>query len=291
MSKALWQALAASEAEKLIRELGITSLPVMPIEIAKRLGIHVEAMPSKTNHGVSGMLLRHGNEFGILYSTSIDSIGFQNFSVGHEIGHYCLPGHPESVLQDGVHASYAGFRAKDRYELEADHFSAGLLMPTALFDPALKKAGDGLDAVIKLSENCKTSLPATGIRYAQRSAEATAIIVSSGNDVDYCFMSDTLREVKGLEWIKKGMPLPRSSATKRLNGDAAKVAKCERVDETGTLQDWFSGTVKAAIYEEAIGLGNYGRTLTVLTAEDLPDQDEIEEEEDLKESWTPRFRR
>jgi Zn-dependent peptidase ImmA (M78 family) len=291
MSKALWQAIAAREAENLIRELGIASLPVLPIEIAKQLGIHDEAMPSKSSPGVSGMLLRNANQFGILYSTSIDSIGFQNFSVGHEIGHYCLPGHPESVLHDGVHASYAGFHAKDRYELEADHFSAGLLMPTALFDPALKKAGDGLDAVMKLSENCKTSLPATGIRYAQRSPEAAAVIVSRGNEIDYCFMSDTLREIKGIEWIKKGTPLPQSSATKRLNGDAAKVAGSERVDATGALQDWFGGKAKAEIYEEAIGLGSYGRTLTVLTVEEPPDADELEEEEDTEESWTPRFRR
>jgi hypothetical protein len=291
MSKALWQAIATREAENLIRELGIASLPVLPIEIAKQLGLHVEAMPSKSSPGVSGMLLRQGNDFGILYSTSIDSIGFQNFSVGHEIGHYCLPGHPESVLQDGVHASHAGFRAKDRYELEADHFSAGLLMPTALFDPALKKAGDGLDAVLNLSDNCKTSLPATAIRYSQRSPEATAIIVSIGNEIDYCFMSDTLREVKGLEWIKKGTPLPKSSATKRLNGDAAKVAGGERMDASGAMQDWFGGKLRAEVYEEAIGLRSYGRTLTVLSIEDLPDPDEADEENDLEESWTPRFRR
>ena len=30
---------------------------------------------------------------------------------------------------------------------------------------------------------------------------------------DYCFMSDRLREVPGLEWIGKGTVLPRDSET------------------------------------------------------------------------------
>ena len=41
---------------------------------------------------------------------------------------------------------------------------------------------------------------------------------------------------------------------------------------------------------EAIGLGGYGRTLTVLTIEELPDEEEREEEGELAESWTARFR-
>ena len=41
-----------------------------------------------------------------------------------------------------------------------------------------------------------------------------------------------------------------------------------------------------------IGLGSYGKTLTVLTAIDLEEQiEEIAEEEEFVESWTPRFRR
>ena len=291
MAKQLWQLVAANQAEELVRELQIDALPVLPIEVAGELGILVEAMPASDSPGVSGMLLRYGSQFGILYSTTIDSIGFQNFSIGHEIGHYRIPGHPESVLKDGVHASRAGFHAKDRYELEADHFSAALLMPSFLFDPALDKAGEGLDAVLALSEQCQTSLPATAIRYAQRSPGATAIIISRGKQIDYCFMSDAVREVQGLEWLKKGMLLPQASATRCLNEDCSNVKNGARMAEDGELQDWFGGRLQADIYEEAIGLGSYGRTLTVLSTQDLPDPEELEAEKELQESWTPHFRR
>jgi hypothetical protein len=38
-----------------------------------------------------------------------------------------------------------------------------------------------------------------------------------------------------------------------------------------------------------IGLGSYGKTLTVLYEIALPDQEEREEEESMRDSWTPRF--
>jgi hypothetical protein len=46
--------------------------------------------------------------------------------------------------------------------------------------------------------------------------------------------------------------------------------------------------------EEVVGLGNYGRTLTVLTCPGIEEQrygyEDRDEEERLIESWTPRFR-
>ena len=46
------------------------------------------------------------------------------------------------------------------------------------------------------------------------------------------------------------------------------------------------------IADAAIGLGDYGKTLTVLTALDIEEKlEEIEEEENFNDSWTPRFRR
>ena len=91
--------------------------------------IKVEGKPD-TADGVSGMLLRHGNNFGIVYATHIPSEGFQRFSIGHELGHYFLDGHVDQILpKDGVHVSRAGFVSADPYELEADQFAAGPLMP------------------------------------------------------------------------------------------------------------------------------------------------------------------
>ena len=276
--------------ESTVKKFGIDKLPVDPIALAKRLGIEVRPKPA-TATGVSGMLLRVGDQFGITYATHIQNIGFQHFSVAHELGHYFLPSHIEAVLGNtNVHQSHAGFASGNRYEMEADHFAAGLLMPTFLFAEAMRTAGNGLTAIDTLANLCQTSRTATSIRYAQITPDPVAIVLSIGDRIDYCFMSDTLKEVGGLEWMHKGDPLPKNTATFEFNQDQRRVLARESYEDTSDIRDWFNGPHSIDMTEEVVSLGRYGRSLTVLTAVDLPDPEEFEEEHDMIESWQPKFR-
>jgi hypothetical protein len=242
--------------------------------------------------GVSGMLIRVGNGFAIGYATHIDNVPFQRFSVGHELGHYFLPGHPEAILNaQGVHESRAGFRSTDRYEVEADRFAAGLLMPRHLFVSALAKAGKGFAAVEFLAKLCKTSWHATAIRYAQCSPDPVAIVVSVGDRIDHCFMSDELKALDGIDWLRKFEAIPEGTATFAFNQNQANVTNGARADGTSSLQTWFSGSYDIEVTEDVIGLGVYGKTLTVLYDIALPDEEERDEEESMRVSWTPKFRR
>ena len=279
-------------AENVVKQQGISTLPVDPIALAQHLGIKVVAKPASAQ-GVSGMLLRYGSAFGIAYATHIHNIGFRHFSVAHELGHYFLPGHIDAVLSHGaVHESQAGFSSGDRYEMEADHFAASLLMPRALFTNAMHKAGDGLPAIERLAKQCRTSLTATGIRYTECTGDPVAIILSTGARINYCFMSDALKEVEGLNWIRKGEGLSTATATLAFNEDPERILRAEREQEVSDLQDWFGGDRSLSATEQVIGLGSYGKTLTVLTALDLDEQvEKIQEEEEFVESWTPRLRR
>lgn len=280
--------IATRTGEKFAQSCGISKFPVDPFGIAQNLGIDVRPLDSNSR-GASGMLLyvSSTNSFGIMYATYIDNKGFQNFCVAHELGHYHLPGHPEELLQSGAHTSHAGFRAHNRFELEADHFAAGLLMPGYLFSKIIDKLQSGLSAIQLLSKECETSIIATAIRYAELTPEPLAIIVSEGNSVDYCFMSEELREVQGMNWIRKNDVLPRNSKSFEFNKNDNNVIKGCRVESSSSLLDWFDCEVECTVYEEVLGLGPYGKTLTVLTVEDLPDEDEI----DLEDSWTPKFNR
>lgn len=278
-------------AEKIISERNITALPVDPFILARSLGIEIVAKSTKSQ-GVSGMLLRQANDFVIVYATHIYNIGFQNFSVAHELGHYFLPGHIDAVLSNNnIHKSHAGFVSEDRYELEADHFAAALLMPHSLFNKALRRAGEGLPAVEKLASQCRTSLIATAIRYTQCTRDAVAIVISTGNKINYCFMSKALQELKNLQWIRKGEPLSPRTATFDFNQDLQRVRDASRADDNNAdIREWFNGDQYFSINEQVIGLGKYGKTLTVLTALDIEEQIEsIEEDEELVESWNPNF--
>ena len=287
--------MAKQKGEALVRELKLGSLPIDPFAIAADHEIVVEPKPD-TEPGVSGMLLRHGDVFGILYATHIPSEGYQHFSVGHELGHYFLDGHIDHVLpEDGIHASHAGYVSADPYELEADHFSAGLLMPGTLFSRALSRAGQGLAAVESTAGLCRTSLTATAIRYAELTDDAVAVVMSTGKTIDYCFLSDTIKSLPQLTWLRKGTPVPVQTATAKFNADPGRIANADRTEADIDIMDWLGGTRSVEAIEEVIGLGRYGKTLTVLTCPSLVDetyQDEDEDEEaDLEERWTPRFRR
>lgn len=283
-------AFASLAAERLVRRLPAAALPIDPIAIARDKGIEVVAKPAQ-DAGVSDMLIRVGQEYAIAYATHIDNEAFQRFSVGHELGHYCLPGHPEAVVgTNGVHLSRADFRSANRYEMEADRFSAGLLMPRHLFAPATARAGQGLAAVESLAKLCRTSLHATAIRYAQCSPDPVAIVVSSGDRIDHCFMSDELKAVDGIDWIRKHTAVPRATTTYAFNQDASNVVNGERKDGSSSLQDWFIGSYAIEVTEDVIGLGSYGKTLTILYDIELPDVEEREQESMIRDSWRPSFR-
>lgn len=287
--------MAKQRAEALLRDEGIDILPVDPFAIARSRDIEVRPKPDTTG-GVSGMLLRHGNAFGILYATHIPSEGFQRFSVGHELGHFFLDGHIDHVLpKDGMHTSHAGFVSADPYELEADQFAAGLLMPSDPFKRALGRHDSGLAAIETLARLCKTSLTATAIRYAELTEAAVAIVISTGSLVDFCFKSDTMKSLPQLSWLSRGTPVPQGTATAHLNANARRVADGERDEADIDLMDWMGGTRSVRATEQVVGLGNYGKTLTVLTCPSVQDEtygsDDEEDEDTFVARWTPRFHR
>lgn len=281
----------ARHAEQLLTEWGISELPVDPIRIAEDQGILVEPM-SSAQEGVSGMLIRSGNDFAIAYATHIDVEGFRRFSVAHELGHFFSPGHFEQVLQNGMHQSRAGFVSQDLFEKEADHFAAGLLMPRRLFWPEMNRLKvDGLPAIEAMREKCGTSLTATAIQYVKYTDSPMAIVVSTDDRVDYCFISESLQELPELDWPRKGSLLPAGTATMAFNQNSSKVADGAREEAVSNITEWLSGKWDIEISEEVVGLGRYGRTLTVLAPTEPFDIEELQAEEELEESWTPRFKK
>jgi len=102
--------------------------------------------------------------------------------------------------------------------------------------------------------------------------------VSSGRQIDYCFMSDRIRDLRGITWIKKGDPLP-SGTTLEFNDDSSNIEEARQEEGTCFLDDWFDGAPQVEVNEDVVGLGSYGKTLTVLfTDEELEDDDEEDDD-------------
>lgn len=278
MRRPLKELEAERAAEQVAREMGFDAFPVCPFKVARNHGIEVMAKPAD-QPGVSGFLMRVGNVFGIGHATHIRSEGFINFTVAHELGHYFLPGHADLLFPDGdgVHWSKSGFVSSHAHEREADAFAASLLMPEYLFREAVDECGLGLPALKLLADRCKTSVTATAIRYVSYTADHVAVIMSVGQQVEWCYLSESLRELRGTTWPARGMILPPSSETASFNRNPDNVTGCETAEGASPLSHWLDGDSDVEMNEDVMGLGTYGRTLTLLfTEEDLFEEDDEE---------------
>jgi Zn-dependent peptidase ImmA (M78 family) len=291
MASVLQLRMAKQVAEKLVQKLSITSLPVDPFSIAEKYEILVEPKPDTTD-GVSGMLLRYGDLFCIMYATHIPNVGFQRFSVAHELGHYFLEGHSDHVFGGGEeHESQAGFSSTDQYEKEADHFAAGLLMPGHLFRPIALRYDPGLRTVETLAQLCCTSLTATAIRYTELTNAPVAVIMSTHQHVDFCSMSESLKHKGHFDWIKKSSPVPENTATFRFNSSPDRVIQADREVEDIDMVQWLGGNRSFAAIEEVVGLGGYGKTLTILTCPDFEEDLEAEDIDPVEENMISHYKR
>jgi hypothetical protein len=210
------------------------------------------------------MLIHLGDDYCIVYSTYYHNLGFERFSIAHELGHYFLDDHPNLSI-DELHKSNAGFVSQDRFEREADIFASGLLMPEDIFKYHMGNYPKGLDDIIGMAELCNTSLTATAIRYAELTSDPLVVVLSTDGFIDFCVVSEKIRYMRNKEIPQKGWPIPRKTATKSLSENKNRIINRERVSLMSDLSDWIeSGRSRDAI-EEAIGLGRYEKILTVIS--------------------------
>jgi len=269
---------AEVHAERVLNDLEKMVAPIDPFAIAEQRDILVEVEVCD-GPGVSGALMKVGDSFAIACFDRYGSPGYLRFTLAHELGHYFLPEHPLKLFPSGSgeHQSRAGFTSTEPHEREADHFAAALLMPRALVCKTLNGVDPGLAAVRRLHEVYDTSLTASAIRYAKLSADPVAVVVSSGGKVDYCFCSESLRETDGDMWLRKGEVVPPGTVT-------AGLGSRQEADGDVSLDLWFDGVPPASVYEEVFHLGQYGRTLTVISS-----TDSIEAEEEMEDRMKKYF--
>lgn len=248
-------------------------------------------------HGVYGALFRSGNSFGILVSTACPGDGHRRFTIAHELGHYYLPGHVQTLFPyegDGNAVSLGGhFRGrKNPLEVEADYFANELLMPERLVRPLIRRVGEGLKAISTLASEFRTSMSAAAIRYASITGEPVAVVISLDGVIEWTTISATLWEYPWARGTMKKEWAPRGSGTRRLCHAADRVRRGEEDSDSMLLCEWLSGAPPSVqVIEEAIGLGIFGRVLTVLTAQDLPDpEDDDQGEQDPDDGRTHDWR-
>jgi Zn-dependent peptidase ImmA (M78 family) len=281
------ESLARRAANELLDEMAIVAPPVPVDDLVQRKGLRFETN-ANFPQGVFGALYRSGNQFGIVISAECPNEGHRRFTVAHELGHYHIPDHVDQMFVNGVEVvpSMSGhFRSqKDPLEVEADCFASELLMPARFVKPITASLGHGIAAVQTIATRFDVSLSAAAIRFAQVAVAPTVVLLSKDGVVEWAATSPALWSHQWARQSWRGDRTPRGSGTRRLAGAHDRVVSGSVDGSTMLLCEWLDrapGDIEAE--EEALGLGAYGRVLTVISASDLGDAGEYEEKESTRE--------
>lgn len=273
----------------------ITLIPKLPIpvpieELARMLDIaDIKALESQGFEG--GLLTDINKSEGIILFNQASPIQRRRFTIAHELAHFLCPRHVPRG-DNGFLCSFddmrlTSARAADRaatMEVEANRFAASLLMPLPHFRKDLRlHVGADIEYILEFARRYETSKEATARRYVEVQDEPSAVIVSHKGSV--------LRFYRGKDFpfidLYPGDPVPAGSLTAKTDLKLGVVSDQEERD--GSL--WLSvqrGRRAPGIYEQVLPQRN-GYRLTLITLADDPE--EVEEDEELGESWTPRFHR
>ena len=177
-------------AEALIAQFGISDPSDLDVEaIAMDGGVEVEY---QALNGCEATLVGFGDRAIATIKPSAIR-GRERFSIAHELGHWNL--HRGKSFRCRVEDPDDNLTSDVTREKEADAFAAHLLMPAALFQPAVKAMGSpGFREIDDLAQRFETSLLATSIRLAD--INTLPVILA-------CYTTN------GRRWYKAASDVPR----------------------------------------------------------------------------------
>jgi len=169
--------------EKILKSNGVIKPPVPVERIALARGAQIRYVPYEGE--MSGMLAREDGSI-IIGVNALHPKTRQRFTIGHELGHLEL-GHLDVLYESGLHVdrNFRNFRstprreirrdelssqAVDIAEIEANAFSAELLMPMQMIERDLRKYGvdpDDDELIHDLARKYQVSMQAMTFRLAK----------------------------------------------------------------------------------------------------------------------------
>lgn len=177
----------SDDAQQLLDDFGLMSIPVNPIKVCEKLGIQYDEKPYD---GFDGTLIVAGNEQIIGVNSQIKEPGRKAYTCAHEIGHYNYDlkdnGEIKCTRDDTGH----GKIKLDKKELRANEFASELLMPKQLFLQEISSKEPSWEFIKKLASKFETSLQATTNRFVKLTGHTCWLIVVKNGKLQRYSMSD-----------------------------------------------------------------------------------------------------
>jgi len=272
-----------AEAISLLEELGINQLPIIPTEICQRLDIHYCEDHLKDLDGFLVLTQKVGKGV-ICVSSLIAEQGRKNFTVAHELGHWCM----DSFEQNAFYCSrddIESFKLTTKpIELRANEFAAEFLMPQFIYKPLVDARSPGWGQIKDLAALSQTTLTATAIRFMDLTDEACCLIVSQAGRIAWFRKSRDFRP-----YVQMDNRLLSSGTVAYAIFQGNTTPECF---EGVKADNWVSGRgVKpyTEILEWSLPVNSYGQILTLLYDEKgiagWDEDDDVDEGVEIE--WEP----
>lgn len=287
--------IAIARARKLLKDAGITTVPVDVETLASFLGFQVSR--TELADGEAGCTVERRRKICIWVNQN-DSPLRQRFTILHEIAHHVLKlpsRHGEKVPSDELER----FTGRHPEEVLCDIFAAECLVPWVIIQPLAEEKDFTLEHLAELAELFQASRSCIASRFAQASGAHLAFVVAEEGVVKYSIVSKALREAR--VWITKGIPLPQDSAA--ASALKSGISGLHEADTEGL--DWSNSddASRFACYEQATYHAPTKQTQSILIFEELEqrpvssgyrsardDRDDLLEEIDGYPGWSkPRY--
>lgn len=243
---------------EIVRQNPNLPVPVPLEELARLAGINkIEGFSSE---GFEGALVANDTKSaGAIFFSSRSPRPRQRFTIGHELGHFLLPWHRQSSFNCTTEDILSG--GNKEWEIQANKFSAELLIPTPLLKARLQRLKEPeLAHILTLRDEFETSMEMTARRVVELSEYACAVVFSKDNVVRYPVWSPYFTQRL---CIKKGDRLPAKSPSRESTSDPD---EWHELDAYWWLAERRGENAPESVYEQTFVQEN-GHKVTLLSYE------------------------
>lgn len=167
---------------------------------------------------VSGCLVREDNSAAVLINKHITYYGKKRFTIGHELGHFCMPWHVNKDYQCQT-ADIETFRSDRDDEFEANIFASELLFPTKNAVEILKKKEVSMQLTKYVSEEYGLSLCAAARKLVEKTEyDSCAVVLSQNNTCLWRIRSSKFLR-HGLDMRSRDIVFPSVISEGKIKGD------------------------------------------------------------------------
>ncbi len=260
-------------AKAVIEQLPNIKLPIPVREIAYALDI-IEIKPITTSGFEGGLITSDDKSSGSILINENNFPRRQRFTIGHELGHYLNPWHdPGSAGQfmcefaDMKVSQYKPNDTRKKMEVEANLFSAELLMPSKFLQAELKRLGASeIDHIVTLSNKFDVSKESLGRRYIEFQDEPCALVFSINDTVSYTVKEKYFPQLD----VWKSDIIPSDTLTRNFDGQPGTSSGWQEHDS----EVWLRNSNKYKTVQEQVLVQENGYRITLLTLDDEVDEDE-----------------